>query len=393
MTVLLLTILALASLSLSRPENFRKEVGTPRPTNHYGVLIVASEGWDNYRHQADICHAQEILRNNGISDENIILFSSDDAADSKLNPFPGKLFNRPTSNLPGHDVREHCKVDYKGSEVTIEHFEAVLLGNSSGVPEGYPVLESKQNDKVFINLISHGTATWIEFPNEAELHKERLRDILKGMKSRGKFAEMVIYVEACESGGMFEGLHEIPGIYVVTAANSSEDIWATYCPWLFSPDHKSHDIVDGREIGTCLGDLFSVNWMEDSELHYKLKINETIEKQVKIVAHETNLSHVEQFGDSSLAQLQVTDFQGTTNSIAGSELSVSPPGVALLSEFLGNTHKAGHSDLVDEHQRLSAIKQASSVPAQYAAIHSTSAPLSLKHLQQYFLAGMRGSFA
>lgn len=25
-------------------------------------------------------------------------------------------------------------------------------------------------------------------------------------------------------------------------------------------------MVDGRHIGTCLGDLFSVNWMEDSEL-------------------------------------------------------------------------------------------------------------------------------
>jgi legumain len=33
--------------------------------------------------------------------------------------------------------------------------------------------------------------------------------------------------------------------------------WATYC----APD----DTVNGVEIGSCLGDEFSVNWMEDTE--------------------------------------------------------------------------------------------------------------------------------
>lgn len=42
---------------------------------------------------------------------------------------------------------------------------------------------------------------------------------------------MVLYVEACESGSMFEGL--LPkdlDIYVTTAANSYESSWGTYCP-------------------------------------------------------------------------------------------------------------------------------------------------------------------
>ena len=46
-------------------------------------------------------------------------------------------------------------------------------------------------------------------------------------------------------------------IYAITAANASESAWGTYC----SPDDK----VDGVSVGSCLGDLFSVNWMEDSD--------------------------------------------------------------------------------------------------------------------------------
>ena len=42
---------------------------------------------------------------------------------------------------------------------------------------------------------------------------------------------MVLYIEACESGSMFEGL--LPsnlGVYAVTASNSEESSWGTYCP-------------------------------------------------------------------------------------------------------------------------------------------------------------------
>jgi len=57
---------------------------------------------------------------------------------------------------------------------------------------------------------------------------------------------------------MFEGILEKDlGIYAVTAANSSESSWGTYC----GPD----DWVNGLPVGSCLGDLFSVNWMEDSD--------------------------------------------------------------------------------------------------------------------------------
>ena len=56
---------------------------------------------------------------------------------------------------------------------------------------------------------------------------------------------------------MFENLKNNTGIYGLSAANTHESSWGYYCP----PD----DIVKGIEIGSCLGDLFSISWMEDTD--------------------------------------------------------------------------------------------------------------------------------
>lgn len=66
----------------------------------------------------------------------------------------------------------------------------------------------------------------------------------------------VIYVEACESGSIFEGIMpKDMNIYVTTASNAQENSWGTYCPGM-EPSPPPEYI-------TCLGDLYSVAWMED----------------------------------------------------------------------------------------------------------------------------------
>lgn len=69
------------------------------------------------------------------------------------------------------------------------------------------------------------------------------------------YKELVLYMEACYSGSMFEGiLPEEWNIYVMTAANPHEPSRATYC--------HPYDYVGDIHMKTCLGDVFSVNWME-----------------------------------------------------------------------------------------------------------------------------------
>ena len=224
------------------------------PKDHWAVLIAGSNGYWNYRHQADICHSYQIMKNNGIPESNIIVLSYDDVANDGENPFKGKLFNKPN----GTDVYAGCKIDYRGKHVTPKNFLNIIKGNSSGIEGGNgKVLKTDENSKVFINFADHGAPGLIAFP-EAYLYADDLIAALQYMSDNKLYKEMVLYIEACESGSMFEGL--LPNntyAYAVTASDPSESSWGTYC----YPD----DVINGTHINSCLGDLFSVIWMEDTD--------------------------------------------------------------------------------------------------------------------------------
>ncbi|XP_074377510.1 legumain-like [Apium graveolens] len=113
------------------------------------------------------------------------------------------------------------------------------------------------------------------------LYAKDLIDVLKKKHKAGTYKEMVIYLEACESGSIFEDfLPNVMNIYVQTASNSIEDSYGAYCPKEFGPlPFKDHP--PPREYRTCLGDFYSVSWMEDSETH-NLK-HESIEQQYQKV--------------------------------------------------------------------------------------------------------------
>mgnify|MGYP001065667720 FL=1 len=263
----------------------------------FAVLVSGSYGYWNYRHQADVCHAYYILTLHGVPSENIILFSYDDAANSSMNPFPGKLFNKPGNN--SLDVNAFCKKDYTGDLVTPENFLNVITGKAEKM-NGGKVLNSTAKDHVFINFVDHGAPGLISFPNNY-LFAHQLIEALEEMHFKNMYSKLVVYLEACESGSMFEGmLDKDLGVYSVTASNSNESSWGTYCP--------PYDKVNGVSLGTCLGDLFSVNWMQNTN---SLGFNyESLGTQFEVVKNLTDLSHVSRFGNFSYLSDFVSDFIG-----------------------------------------------------------------------------------
>ena len=99
------------------------------PTDHWAVIVAGSNGYWNYRHQADSCHAYQVMKKNGIPEENIIHLAYDDIANNPQNPFKGELYNKPD----GHDVYAGCKIDYKGNAVNPTTFINVLKGDAAAV--------------------------------------------------------------------------------------------------------------------------------------------------------------------------------------------------------------------------------------------------------------------
>jgi legumain len=259
---------------------------------NWAVLVAGSNGWYNYRHQSDVCHAYQILHKNGIPDSNIIVMMYDDLAKNTENPTKGIIINHPN----GQDVYKGVPHDYIGKTVTPKNFIDVLLGKKDamkGVGSG-KVLESGPDDNVFIYFTDHGATGLVAFPNGVLYAKDFIATIKK-MNQEKKYGEMVIYIEACESGSMLEGL--LPdniNIYATTASNAEESSYACYY------DEKRQ---------TYLGDLYSVNWMEDSDAEDIT--TESLFKQFEVTKRRTNLSHVMQYGNLELGkEHNVSEFQG-----------------------------------------------------------------------------------
>jgi legumain len=275
----------------------------------WAVIVAGSKTYGNYRHQADACHAYHITSKWGIPDERIIMMFYDDIASSSSNPFKGKMFNKPTeAGTPGVDVYEGCKKDYTGAQVTPANFVKVLTGDSSA---NGPVLKSTSEDNVFINFVDHGGTNLIAFPS-GTMSSSMLNNALKQMHSNKMYKKLVFYMEACESGSMFESLLPTDmNIYATTASNAKESSWGTYCP----PDDK----VNGVELKSCLGDLYSVNWMENCD---EVGKKETLADQFAEVKKTTTKSHVMQYGTMSFTSDPIGDFMGdVSNNVTSKKAS------------------------------------------------------------------------
>ncbi|XP_044462854.1 vacuolar-processing enzyme-like [Mangifera indica] len=271
----------------------------------WAVLIAGSNGYWNYRHQADVCHAYQLLRKGGLKEENIIVFMYDDIAFNFENPRPGVIINSPQ----GDDVYNGVPKDYVGEDVTVENFFAVILGNKTALTGGSgKVVDSGPNDHIFIYYTDHGGPGVLGMPTSPYMYANDLIDVLKKKHASGTYKSLVFYLEACESGSIFEGL--LPGglnIYATTAANAEESSWGTYCP--------GENPSPPPEYETCLGDLYSVAWMEDSDIH-NLR-TETLHQQYELVKRRTANdnsafgSHVMQYGDIGLGKDNLVIYLGT----------------------------------------------------------------------------------
>uniref|UniRef100_A0A1J3FS65 legumain n=1 Tax=Noccaea caerulescens TaxID=107243 RepID=A0A1J3FS65_NOCCA len=271
----------------------------------WAVLVAGSSGYWNYRHQADICHAYQLLRNGGVKEENIVVFMYDDIADNVENPRPGVIINSPH----GKDVYQGVPKDYTGDDVTVDNLFAVILGNKTATKGGSgKVVDSGPNDHIFIFYSDHGGPGVLGMPTSPYLYANDLNDVLKQKHDSGAYKSLVFYLEACESGSIFEGiLQEGLNIYVTTASNAEESSWGTYCP--------GEEPSPPPEYETCLGDLYSVAWMEDSGMH-NLQ-TETLRQQYELVKKRTAGagtaygSHVMQYGDVGLSKNNLDLYMGT----------------------------------------------------------------------------------
>lgn len=97
--------------SSTDPQKKKKKKGSidfedqdPDVRSHWALLVAGSSGWYNYRHQADVFHAYQVLLAGGYRKDHIVVMAADDIAQDSENPMPGKVFN-----MPGKPMCRRCR--------------------------------------------------------------------------------------------------------------------------------------------------------------------------------------------------------------------------------------------------------------------------------------------
>ena len=189
-----------------------KEINYPELKDNYAVLVAASQGWKNYRHQADVLGFYHYLKEKGYDDDHIILIMADDIAYNERNPLQGVV----RRELSGTNLYEDVQIDYKLDALTLSDLKQILTGEPS---EAYPVtLGSGTNDNVLFFWSGHGTQQGWEWKDTEHLDAGFARSMFSDMQFRKMFA----IIETCYSGGVAQGCTGIPGLLMMTAANPHE---------------------------------------------------------------------------------------------------------------------------------------------------------------------------
>ena len=189
-----------------------QEINYPALEDNYAVLVAASQGWKNYRHQADVLGFYHYLKAKGYDDDHIILIMADDIAYNERNPLQGVV----RRELSGTNLYEDVQIDYKLDALTLSDLKQILTGEPS---EAYPVtLGSGTNDNVLFFWSGHGTQQGWEWKDTEHLDAGFARSMFSDMQFRKMFA----IIETCYSGGVAQGCTGIPGLLMMTAANPHE---------------------------------------------------------------------------------------------------------------------------------------------------------------------------
>eukprot|EP01084_Bolivina_argentea_P042350 78092_1 len=263
-------------------------------SSNWAVLIAGSNSYYNYRHQADVAHAYQVLTQlGGYPKDNIIVMMYNDVVNSSYNPLPGQLFNEPG----GVDVYGDIVVSYSGDQVTANNFLNVIKGIKTGDTANGPVLQSSERDNVFIYYSDHGAPGLVGMPTGDPLYATDLNDALNYMHKNSMYSQLVFYLEACESGSMFDGvLSNTINAYATTAATPSQPSYAYYY---------------NDTLSTYMADEYSIRWMQDTTKYWSTKSPfESLIQQYKDVANIVNESQPQQYGADSFDDEPIEFFEG-----------------------------------------------------------------------------------
>lgn len=214
------------------------------------VVIATSSGWKNYRHQADALAFYQLLKSNGLSDNDILLIIADDLADEEQNPQPDIIIRE----IGGNNLYEDVVVDYNLSKLTPKKLKEILLTS----------FDSTDEDNLLLFWSGHGKPGCLVWNGEDKtVTGEFLNGLISEMSEQKKFRQLLCIIEACYAGSVAKHCEGTPGVLLMTAANDMEtskaenynSVWQTYLTNSFTsavlsslPEPESGNIISIHDL-------------------------------------------------------------------------------------------------------------------------------------------------
>lgn len=201
----------------------------PELTDQYAVLVQGSNGWDNYRHEADVLNIYQMLKGNGYDDDHIILITADDCANAPENTDKGAVRTDPG----GKNLHEGAVIDYRNTDLMPQDICNILRGNKT---DRTPiVLPSDAGQNILFFWSGHGRSkaingvnemAWRDLSSGKGMTDNLLRETLRSMADNKQFRQVLVCLEPCYSANMGEALKGMQGVLAICAAGAYEQSFA-----------------------------------------------------------------------------------------------------------------------------------------------------------------------
>ncbi|XP_026114082.1 legumain-like [Carassius auratus] len=250
------------------------------------LLVAGSKGWDNYRHQANVCCAYQLIKKHGIPDEQIVVMIYDDIANNPKNPFQGNIASV-VPQMP--NIYPGVPKDYSSVDVNPVNFLATLQGDDTTMKK---IIRSGTNDNIFVYMSGTGGQGTFDFP-EQSLGAADLIGAINNMHTAKKFSKMVICMDSDFSKSMFKDLSPLKNVYAVT---SCDDNTQSY----LSDRDPTRDVY--------LSDQFSSAWLKF--IHMNDFSSATLKNQFDFITKYVQKPQCPpcNFGDMKLSECPLSEF-------------------------------------------------------------------------------------
>ena len=210
-------------------ENKDAGISYPALTAQYAVLVQGSNGWNNYRHQADVLSIYQMLKTKGFDDDHIILIIDKALASDAMNPEPGII----RAEDGGNDLLAGCSMDYDNADISPSDISNILLGVKTDKTPVVLPKDAGQNVLLFWSGHGHNHANngadelaWRNADVGRGMTADLLRQTISLMHQQGHYRKMFVLTEPCFSEAVITPLVGIPGVLAMSSAGTFEQSFA-----------------------------------------------------------------------------------------------------------------------------------------------------------------------